>query len=586
MRLSSRENRRFIIIMAILSAMFVLASFLILRSIGRKDSKSINVAMTDKINSLDPAIAFNNIDLTAISQTYEPLYEYHYLKRPFKVIPLLAQDLPQISNDGLTYTIRIKENIPYHDHPAFNGKRRFVRASDFITQIKRLAYGPMKSNGKWPFEGKIVGFNEFSALTDSNPHAFYKQDIKGLSAPDNRTLVIKLKKRVPLLVYFLTMNFVVPVPVEIVRYYKNDLSKNMIGTGPFKFAEQDDEKLVLTRFKKYRESTYPVNGDRYANQNELLLAAGKKIPFLDMISFKIVNDGARQWKMFQNNNLDILQAPRELITRFISNTPGSSEIDHEKMKIRYFPSLVNRWLAFNMKDKVVGKKMYLIRKAIAHSIDYESYIRKITKNTGLIANSILTPGIPGYDPKHRPNYHYDPKLAKKLLMQAGYPEGEGLPAITYSTRTDQKISIFEGEFIKNQLSKIGIKINVQVLTFKQFLMLGRTGQLQMWTDNWIYDYPDAENIIQLLISQNHPGINKSAYWNHDVDQLYQKLIHTSDSHERLAIIKRIENIVYTDLLWIMPSYGRDYILTNKCIKNFRKSSFIRNYFKYIDLNCR
>ena len=120
--------------------------------------QDINVVIYDEIKSFDPAVAFNDDSLLVMGQSLETLYQYHYLKRPFEAIPLLAKGLPEVSEDGRRYTIRIKENIFYHNHKKLLPKDRAVKAQDFVWQIKRLAFKSVKSNGAWLFEGKIKGF--------------------------------------------------------------------------------------------------------------------------------------------------------------------------------------------------------------------------------------------------------------------------------------------------------------------------------------------------------------------------------------------------------------------------------------------
>src|SRR5690606_26685307 len=104
--------------------------------------------------------------------------------------------------------------------------------------------------------------------------------------------------------------------------------------------------------------------------------------------------------------------------------------------------------------------------------------------------------------------------------------------ITFSTRGVDQIQFEEAEFVKNSLNAIGIPVRIQPLEFSEFLKRGRAGQLEMWVDNWIYDYPDAENIFQLLITKNHPGINKSGFSDSEVDELYMKLSFEEDKFKR------------------------------------------------------
>ncbi|MCO4756335.1 MAG: hypothetical protein KC478_17780 [Bacteriovoracaceae bacterium] len=148
-----------IIIYSILSVIAAVALYSAKNEVMPVDSvKSLNLALSHPIKSFDPAIAFNDDSLTVIGQSLETLYQYHYLKRPYEVIPALAKDMPKISKDGKTYTITIKDKIAYSPSQGlFEGKTRYVQAQDFVNQIKRLAFTPLKSTGAWLFSGKIKG---------------------------------------------------------------------------------------------------------------------------------------------------------------------------------------------------------------------------------------------------------------------------------------------------------------------------------------------------------------------------------------------------------------------------------------------
>ena len=139
------------------------------------------------------------------------------------------------------------------------------------------------------------------------------------------------------------------------------------------------------------------------------------------------------------------------------------------------------------------------------------------------------------------------------------------------------------DFIKKHLEAIGLKVQIEVLTFPDFIRKGRAGELMFFTDNWLFDYPDGENILQLLVSRNFPGVNKSAYSNPRIDALYDELKTTSNLDLRDAIIQQMEEIVFNDLPWIPMMYESSFVLQYPEIKNFRKSSIIRNYVKYLKL---
>ncbi len=537
------------------------------------------VVIYDPVKSFDPAVAFNDDSLLVIGQSLETLYQYHYLKRPFEAIPLLAKSLPEISEDGKRYTIRLKEGIYYHNHKKLLPKDRTVEAQDFVWQIKRLAFLPVKSNGAWLFKGKIKGFNEFSQTVGQDYEKFLSTDLVGVKAIDKYTLQIDLKRPEPNLIYFLAMTFCAPTPIELIKKLDNNLRNELIGSGAFYLDEVKDNGYVMKRFKRFHEEYYPSSGDRYANTQDLLRASKKRLPFLDQVTFRILKDENVAWEEFREGRVDFINLPKKYLSD-ISNSSSKimQELNDQEVKLKHFSKQTTRWLGFNMNDSVVGSNKNL-RLAIAHAINTADYVKVVTNNTNLKANSIYNPSIPGYRPDHTLKYSFDLSKAKKYLQQAGYKPEE--LTITYSTRGKLQIHTEEANFFKKSLAAIGINLKIERLDFSEFLRRGRSGKLQFWTDNWIYDYPDAENLLQLLITRNHPGINKSGFSNIRVDDLYQRLSQTLDKDERYEIMEKIENIVEAELPWIMLMYESTYMAQNNEIKNFRKSSFIRNNFKYI-----
>jgi oligopeptide transport system substrate-binding protein len=546
---------------------------------------SINVALTTNVSTLDPAVSYDTVSAEVIYQVHETLYEYDYLIRPYHLKPLLAVDLPLIDDNGLKYTIKIKKNIKYHDSKAFKGKTRYLKAQDFINQIKRLAFKPTKSNGWWLFDNKIVGLNDFRKAVDNDLSVFFNHQVEGLKAPDDHTLVIQLTKPYPQLLFALAMAFTTPIPEEVIKYKKNDLSQGSVGTGPFILKEwKKSLSLTLTRFNDYHPEFYPNKGDRISYQKKLLADKGKQLPFIDEIKFNIIKESQTRWLNFLKKKIDFIILNKDHFS--IALKPdGSLNSDYkdQDIKLQIAPTLTYWWIAFNMKDSVVGKNLNL-RKAIAFAIDTDRYIDIFTNKIALKANSIYPPGIPGYNPSYQSPYSYSLKKAREYMVKAGYPKGKGLPTLNYDVRGSSSTARQMGEFIKSELTKIGIKVNINMNTFPAFLNKARTGQLQFWQGGWAMDYPDAENTIQLLLSKNHsPGPNATYFSNKKLDSLFKELSKTNNQTEKFKILKKVEDIVQTNLPWIMQYYSRNYILHHGYIKNFRQSDLIFNNYKYLRL---
>jgi ABC-type transport system substrate-binding protein len=544
---------------------------------------TLNLIIDDKIESLDPAKAYSDDSLFVSSQVLEPLYQYHYLKRPYELQPLLAEDFPKIGEEGKLIEIKIKKNIFYHPHKAFGSVARELIAEDFVTQLKRISLESLQSPGRGLFLGLIEGFSEYSEKVKNDWRDIHTKELSGVTAQDKYTLRIKLLKNDPNLIYYLSLNFMTPMPWEIVNYFTNNLDHTLIGTGPYLFQGIKNSQISMSKNKMYREDFYPTSGDRYANVGKLLDSSREKIPFIDNLRFEISGDEGSRWEKFLKKEVDILTVPKTYISKLFDDVGAlNPELSHKKIVLKHFPAMANRWLAFNMRDPVLGKNIYL-RKAIAHALNYSDYIKQLTLNTSLRANSLLVPGIAGYSPAKDFPFNYDLELSRAYLKKANLKISGKIPKIVYSTRGNQGISLEEAHFIKRQLELIGLKVDLQILTFPEFLKKGRAGELMFFTDNWLFDYPNAENILQLLVSTNAPGINKSGYFNPKIDELYLKLKETNNLDERDLIIRKMEELVFKDVPWIPLMYDSSFILHYPEIKNFRESSIIRNYIKYLKI---
>jgi ABC-type transport system substrate-binding protein len=484
--------------------------------------------------------------------------------------------MPKISSDGLTYTIKIKKNIRYQ-----LDETRYVVAQDFINQIKRLVFKPLKSNGNWLFEGKIKGIDQFSKKVGNDFDKMLATPIEGLKAIDEHTLQISLIRPEPNLVYFLCMPFTSPIPKDLLIKYNNDLSKVLIGTGPYQLKRFDDTVISFEESPHFRDEFYPSVGDRYANTEDLLVSSSQRLPFIKTINFHVIPEEDDQWIALKKGDVDILSVPKSKLSRLSDKDSDISKLIRSKIiHLKHFSKLSSRWLAFNMSDPILGKNLDL-RKAIAHAIDYDKYIELISSNTNLRANSLINPSIPGYKPTQKMSYDYNLSKAKQFLAKSKIDPQE--LKLTYSTRGKTQTHYAEALFFKKSLKKLGIDLEIQYLDFASFLKRGREGELQFFTDSWIFDYPDAENILQLLISKSTPGLNKSVYKNPVLDQLYNRLAKTLNPLDRFKIIQEFEDVVDKEIPWILLMFESSYILYSSRIQNFRKSFFIRNHFKYLKL---
>jgi oligopeptide transport system substrate-binding protein len=545
-------------------------------------SDTIEISLAGEISTLDPAACYDTICNVPVSQVYETLYEFEYLKRPYSLRPLLADGHPRISNERLTYTFKIKKGIKYHDSSLIP-KGREVKAQDFVNQIKRLAFMGTNSRGLWLFDGKIKGLNQWRDKIKTDINLFFSESVEGLTATDDHTLVIQLIYPYPQLLYAMAMNFTSPIPEEAIHAAKNDFGDQTVGTGAYYITSYNSIQGVdLKKNDSYITSVYPSEGDRWSRENGLLKDAGAKLPFTDKVRLVVIKEAQTDWLNFLKKKIDMINLTKDHY--HVALTPLGKlkpEIIKDEIVLQASPTLIYWWIAFNLKDPIVGKNLNL-RKAIAHGVNIEKYIELFTYNVGQKANSIYPPGVPGYSPATELPYKYDLALAKEFLKKAGYPDGKGLPPLKFDIRGSDTRRRQMGEYIQQELRALGIKVEVVINTFPAFLEKARNGHLQFWQGGWVLDYPDAENVLQLLSSQNlPPGQNYFNYVNNSYDKLFQEARVIEDGKRKFELMRRMEDLVNADLPWVMQYYARNYILSHKYLKNFLYSDIIYNNIKYL-----
>lgn len=553
-------------------------------------------SLPDDIKTLDPANAYDTVSLDALPSIYETLYQYSYLSETYKIVPLLAADMPKYSADRLTVTIPIRQGIHFQDDASFKdsqGKGRELVAQDFVYAFKRLALPSLQSQGWWIFDGKVVGITPFhdklvKAAKADIPKIF-DEEIEGLKALDKYTLQIKLIKPYPQLLYILSMTFTAPVPQEAVKAYADEngnLTEHPVGTGPFVLKSWDRaRKIVLDKNPNFHPDFYPTEGSNDARQKGLLTDAGKTLPFLDQISLDIIKEEQPRWLNFMKGNEDQMGIPKDNFNQAITNQVNlAPELAQKGIRLNIEPSVSFFYISFNMKDKLVGGNKFL-RQAMSAAINRDEWIDTFTNGRGRKMLTALPQGILDRPKNPKIKYDYNIQLAKELMKKAGYPEGQGLPVINFDLRGADSLSRQLGEFFQKQFAAIGIKLNVILNTFPAYLEKAKQGNLQVSYGGWSMDYPDAENVYQLLYGPNKaPGPNESNYDNPEMNKLYDQMAIMESSPQREVIVQKMDDILQEECPWALGYDATSYTVSQPWLENFRSNEIILNKYKYLKIN--
>jgi oligopeptide transport system substrate-binding protein len=558
----------------------ILLLFVVFQSCNFNSEKILVFPLRNEIITIDPHLSYDLNSNLITYQVYDTLYGYHYLKRPLTHEAILAEDLPQLMDDGKTYQIKIKKNIYYHPGK-FIPEGRQVKAQDFVLSFKRLAYGPTNSKGWWLVQDKFQGLDDFR-LTIKKIDDLINTPIQGVQAVDDYTLLIKLKRPLgaPLLMGILSMPFTAPIPIEVFTKMNNDLSVHEVGTGAYTIQEAElNSKVVLSAFNQYHHLRYPNAGDRHAHDRGLLVDANRKLPMIQKVEIVVEKNDDDRWKNFLSSNYGLIELPREKHEEVISIN-GSLNIDlSKKWFLDENPAFYQWFIEFNMHDTVIGKQREL-RQAISHAINYDEFMKVVTQNADQKANSVLPPGVFGYDPSQELPYKYDPQKAKDLLKKIKWDKNQ---VLKIETRKDNASNILFVEFIKSELAKVGIQVEIVINDFATFLNKAKEKKMQIWQGGWLLDYPDPENVLQLFYSPlgHQNGPNKSQFKNLEYDRLYQQIIALDNGPERFQKIQQMESIIHKELPIIMLYYSKNYFLVNHHLRNFRFNDISPGFFKFL-----
>ncbi len=541
----------------------------------------------EKIAGFDPIHASDRYSGNEVGKVYEGLYEFHPLKRPYELMPNLADSLPIVSKDGLTYTFKLKKEVLFHDSPAFkDGVGRELKADDVIYSIKRLADPKLQAKGWWLFDQKIVGLNEWREASTSDEPTKYETAVEGLKKIDDYTLQIKLIKPFPQFLYALVMPYSFIVAKEAVDFFGKEFLNHPVGTGPFVLEKfEQSNQIVYHRNPKFRIKLYPQEGEEGDENLGLLTDAGKRIPLVDKIVVNILVESQPTWLSFQKGRTDVLEMKdSHLDQALIEGKTLRSELRGKGVRLLSSPQLDVTFFAFNHEDALFKNNVKL-RQAMSLAYDREEANKLFYEGTGFKAQGVIPPGLGGFRKEFKnPYVEYDLEKAKKLLAEAGFPEGKGIPEITIQTR-NETVARQQIELFAKSMEKIGIKVKVGMNTWPELINKVTKKQHQMYTMAWGADYPDAENFLGLLYCPNQaPGSNGSNYCSSEFDKLYEEAKVLQEGPERAALYEKLNEMVSVDVPWILGFHRTKFYLVQAWLKNYKFMEFNHTQFQYLNVD--
>jgi ABC-type transport system substrate-binding protein len=476
------------------------------------------------VTSLDPAMSGSFENNWAVNQMYNGLVE---MDVELNVQPCIAKTW-SISDDGLTYTFNLRQDVYFHDDPQFpDGKGRTVNASDFVYSFSRL------------FDATVSNASTLMNAFDTGSAAYEN----GLEAANDSTFIIHLKRPFQPFMGILTMKYFSVVPKEVVQFYGEDFDVHPVGTGPFKLKKWEDE----TRLDLEKNT-------RYFKKDE----NGNQLPYLDIVSVSFIEDADAAFLQLLSGDLDMLSGVDAINKEKTLKSDGTLSDDlKDKFVLQSAPFLKTDYIGINVDPDYAGQttamQNKLVRQAINYAINRDQIVRYRRNNLGTPATQGFTPpSMHAFDASLLKGYKYDPTKARALLDMANFPGGKGLPTIKLSIASSYADIADE---IVHQLNEIGIPAEVEIMDAGSLTTEVAEGRIMAFRKSWIGDYPDPENFMSLFYSKHWSpaGVNYTHFSSNEFDRLYEKCLTEQSDSVRSDLFLRMEQILVEEAP-VVPLY--------------------------------
>ncbi|MFV0351804.1 MAG: peptide ABC transporter substrate-binding protein [Oscillospiraceae bacterium] len=452
-----------------------------------------------------------------------------------------------VSEDGLTWTFHLRDGLKWSDGTD-------LTANDFVYSWKRIVDPDVAAPYAATVLGMVKGFDEAQA-GDAEALA--------VSAPDDKTFVVELAKPTPYftsLAAFATLSPVQEATVEANGEAWATEAASYVSNGP----------LYVTEWVPSSHITMSKNPN-YWNADAITV---------ESIKFMLMEDSNASYSAYQTGDVQMI---KDVPTEEIPALSDNSEFHISSNMGTYYISMRNQEAPLN--DP-------LVRQALSLAIDRDYVANTIMQGTYTPAYNFVGPGITTADgsefmdtanggvPYISEDYEANLAKAKELLVEAGYPNGEGLPAIEYATN-DTAYHRPVAEYLQQAWKELGLTVDVKIVEWATFSADRRAGAYMSARNGWLFDYNDPSNMLENLATGN--GNNDGKYSNPAYDKALENASITVDPDARFEFLHEAEDILMADMGVIPLAYYNDFYLINDNLTGWWHSPYGYWYFMYTEI---
>jgi len=477
----------------------------------------------DNIRTFDPHYAYDQLSLIGVRLLFEGLLDFDAQGH---VVANLAEAMPEISDDGLTFTFHIRRGVRFHDGSE-------LTSEDVRWSMHRLLARDTGSPAV-PFYSAIVG-----AVAYNEGHA---ESIAGIRVIDRYTIEFTLESADQTFLDVMAMHFAYPMKRSTVERWGNRVGVHPNGTGPF--ALESWERGVEVRFRRH--------GRHF-----------RRVARVDRVVLIENLDATIAVARFQNGDVDLLTSMTNAHHRFFKTSSAWAR---------------NRW---NLPDvSVSGMTMNCemppfdnvhVRRAVAFALDRRARSR-LANGRIAPAGQPVPPQLAGSDPNLPHLQRFDLAAARHEMALAGHPNGLAQPIQVIVGEGDAgRQSV---ELLQNELEAIGIHVEGRSMSFAQYLdETGRRGRAQAFLSAWSMDFPDASNFLDPLFHSRSihdvNSENRSFYVNRELDSLLDRARGERDTVRRTEMYRQANDIVARDAPWAFLANPMTLEVAQPYVRNYR-----------------
>ncbi len=533
---------------------------------------SFHAAENDKYSTLFPLEVIDVPSWHVTTQMHDGLLKFN--AKTLQLEPAVAESY-KISDDKLEYTFKIRKGVFFHDDECFEGgKGREVTAKDVKYTLELLATPGVADDNFHSFiGGKIVGADEFYAKS--------AKSISGITVVNDNEIKIKVAQPSESILSVMGSPVTCIIAQEAYKKYGKDLK---VGCGPFKLIKKGEADKEL----------YFVRNANYYLQDKL----GNKLPFLDTVHFTFIDDNNAQLELFRKGKLSMLYGlPAEKISEVVQENMPDFTGKPPKYLLDRQSEMVTQFYELNLtrpqfKDVRVRRALSMaINRAKINELILNGQAA-ITGPNGLTGNYGIVPPISqfkGYDTSLTRGYNYNPEMAKKLMADAGFPNGNNFPTINLVINSGgSRHSKVANEVVNQWRNILGLNVEINTLPLEQKIEDSKYGRGDIFRSAWVADYPSPESFLSIFYGANVPADpskpshpNTMRYKSSAYDSLFMMGVKATTEAEKNKYFAEAESQMLQDCPVIILWYGENYKLVHSNINNFYNNAM--NYLNLTDV---